>query len=43
MRFAHEDRYLSGLVVPLSALRTSSSPGCGEFPDLKVLGDLASI
>jgi len=41
MRFAHAGRYLSGIVVPLSAVRTASSPGCGEFPDLSALGDLA--
>jgi 4-alpha-glucanotransferase len=42
MRFAHSGRFLSGIVVPLSAVRTSSSPGCGEFPDLKALADLAA-
>ncbi|HRZ64195.1 MAG TPA: 4-alpha-glucanotransferase, partial [Spirochaetia bacterium] len=41
MRFAHAGRFLSGIVAPLSALRTSGSPGCGEFPDLLALGKLA--
>jgi 4-alpha-glucanotransferase len=42
MKFQHADRRLSGLVVPLSALRTESSPGCGEFPDLAAAGDVAA-
>ena len=41
MRFAHTGRFLSGVVAPLSALRTAASPGCGEFPDLEALGELA--
>jgi 4-alpha-glucanotransferase len=41
MRFAHPGRFLSGIVAPLSSLKTSASPGCGEFPDLEALGDLA--
>lgn len=41
MRFAHSGRRLSGLVFPLSALRTAQSPGCGEFPDLSAAGELA--
>jgi 4-alpha-glucanotransferase len=41
MRFAHSGRFLSGIVAPLSAIKTASSPGCGEFPDLSALGDLA--
>jgi len=42
MRFAHTGRFLSGVVAPLSALKTASSPGCGEFPDLAALGELAA-
>jgi 4-alpha-glucanotransferase len=42
MRFSHEARRLSGLVVPLSAIRCDASPGCGEFPDLARAGDLAA-
>lgn len=42
MKFQHGDRRLSGLVVPLSALRTESSPGCGEFADLAAAGDAAA-
>ncbi|HET7839681.1 MAG TPA: 4-alpha-glucanotransferase, partial [Rectinemataceae bacterium] len=42
MRFAHDDHSLSGLAVPLSSLRSASSPGCGEYPDLAAMGDLAS-
>lgn len=41
MKFQHANRRLSGLVVPLSAIRTESSPGCGEFPDLASVGDVA--
>jgi 4-alpha-glucanotransferase len=42
MDFAHKSRRLSGIVVPLSSIRSDSSPGCGEFPDLERFGDLAS-
>jgi 4-alpha-glucanotransferase len=42
MKFAHAGRRLSGIVVPLSAIRSDSSPGCGEFPDLERVGDLSS-
>jgi 4-alpha-glucanotransferase len=42
MKFQHASQRLSGLVVPLSALRTESSPGCGEFPDLATVGELAA-
>jgi 4-alpha-glucanotransferase len=42
MKFSHGDRRLCGIVAPLSALRTEASAGCGEFPDLARLGDLAS-
>jgi 4-alpha-glucanotransferase len=41
MRFAHSGRFLSGVVAPLSSLKTASSPGCGEFPDLEAFADLA--
>lgn len=41
MRFAHSGRRLSGLALPLSALRTVESPGCGEFPDLHLAAELA--
>ena len=42
MKFSHSGRRLSGLVIPLSAIRSDASPGCGEFPDLARAGDLAS-
>lgn len=42
MKFAHAGRRLSGIVVPLSAIRSDSSPGCGEFSDLERFGDLAA-
>jgi 4-alpha-glucanotransferase len=42
MKFSHSDSRLSGIVVPLSAIRTETSPGCGEFPDLAQFGDLAT-
>jgi 4-alpha-glucanotransferase len=42
MKFSHNGRRLSGLAVPLSAIRGDASPGCGEFPDLARAGDLAS-
>jgi 4-alpha-glucanotransferase len=42
MRFSHKDRRLSGIVVPLSAIRCDASPGSGEFPDLARIGDLAA-
>ena len=41
MKFAHPGSRHSGVVVALSALRSESSPACGEFPDLVLLGDLA--
>ncbi len=41
MRFRHAGKRLSGIVVPLSAVRSATSPGCGEFPDLIALGSLA--
>lgn len=42
MVFSHKGRRLSGIVVPLSAVRCAGSPGCGEFPDLARVGDLAA-
>ncbi len=42
MKFSHQGRRLSGVAVPLSAIRCDASPGCGEFPDLARFGDLAS-
>jgi len=32
----------SGVVVPLTAIRSDASSGCGEFPDLARFGDLAA-
>ena len=37
MRFAGLTRYLTGVVVPVSALRTDASLGIGEFADLPIL------
>jgi 4-alpha-glucanotransferase len=42
MKFTHAERRLSGIVVPLSAIRSEASPGCGEFADLERIGDLAA-
>jgi 4-alpha-glucanotransferase len=42
MKFSHATRRLSGIVIPLSAIRSDCSPGCGEFPDLVRVGDLAA-
>jgi 4-alpha-glucanotransferase len=42
MKVSNATRRQSGLVVPLSAIRSDSSPGCGEFPDLESFGDMAS-
>jgi 4-alpha-glucanotransferase len=42
MKFTHSDHRLSGIVVPLSSIRCDTSPGCGEFPDLVRVGDLAA-
>lgn len=38
MKFRDIDRYLTGLSVPVSALRSSESCGVGEFADLPLLG-----
>jgi 4-alpha-glucanotransferase len=43
MKSTASGRRQSGLVVPLSAIRSDASSGCGEYPDLRRLGDLASI
>jgi 4-alpha-glucanotransferase len=42
MVFARPDGRHSGIVVAVSALRSASSPACGEYPDLVLLGDLAA-
>ncbi len=42
MKFAHAGSRISGIVVPLSALRSHQSPACGEYPDLAILGNLAA-
>ena len=42
MKFANAGRRLGGIVVPLSSIRSDTSPSCGEFPDLKRFGDLAA-
>ncbi len=42
MKFTQGERRLSGIAIPLSAIRSESSPGCGEFPDLARAADLAS-
>jgi len=41
MKFAETGKPKTGVVVALSALRTESSPACGEYPDLALLGGLA--
>jgi len=41
MKFRRAGQRLSGIVIPLSAIRSASSPGCGEFPDLVAVGSLA--
>ncbi len=42
MRFAAFDHPLTGVAVPVSALRSRTSCGVGEFPDLVALGAWAS-
>ena len=42
MQYHHGNRKLSGVAVPLSAIRTENSPGCGEYPDLAAFGALAA-
>ncbi len=39
MRFPPATQKLAGIVIPLAALRTDTSAGVGEFPDLAELGD----
>lgn len=39
MRFPLEAKRSTGIVTPVSALRTGTSAGVGEFPDLAELGD----
>ncbi len=38
MRFPQLDHYYTGIAVPVSALRSAQSLGCGEFADLPLLG-----
>jgi 4-alpha-glucanotransferase len=38
MKFGKLDRYITGISVPVSALRSGESTGCGEFADLPLLG-----
>ncbi len=42
MKFFHESPYLTGVSVPLSALRSNQSTGIGEYPDLALLAKFAS-
>jgi 4-alpha-glucanotransferase len=42
MKLSRAIRRRSGIVVPLSAIRGDASPGCGEFPDLARVADLAA-
>jgi 4-alpha-glucanotransferase len=39
MRFPNITRFLIGVAVPVSSLRSRSSCGVGEFPDLVLLGE----
>jgi len=39
MRFPTFDRFLTGVAVPVSSLRSQSSCGIGEFPDLVLFGE----
>lgn len=41
MVFPKGQRYYSGMSIPLFALRTSESTGCGDFLDLKAMGRFA--
>ncbi|HTP57832.1 MAG TPA: 4-alpha-glucanotransferase, partial [Spirochaetia bacterium] len=38
MRFAPLDHHFTGIALPVSALKTSGSCGCGDFSDLEALG-----
>ncbi len=40
MKFPHKDHFLTGLAIPLSAIRSSEGNAIGEFPDLVELGRL---
>lgn len=42
MRFGPFDHPMTGVAVPVSALRSAASCGVGEYPDLVALGDWAS-
>ena len=37
MKYPHSDTRIAGLLVPLAALRSEHSTGCGEFADLPAL------
>ena len=39
MRFPDITRFLTGVAIPVSSLRSKSSCGVGEFPDLVLLGE----
>jgi hypothetical protein len=39
MQFPNITRFLTGVAIPVSALRSRSSCGIGEFPDLVLLGE----
>jgi 4-alpha-glucanotransferase len=39
MKFPNITRFLTGIAVPVSSLRSRSSCGIGEFPDLVLLGE----
>ncbi len=39
MRFPNITRFLTGVAIPVSSLRSQSSCGVGEFPDLVLLGE----
>ncbi len=42
MKFFHESAYLTGVSVPLAALRSQQSTGIGEFPDLALFAQVAA-
>ncbi len=42
MTYCNASRRISGVAVPLLALRGSLRAACGEYPDLAALGDIAS-
>lgn len=39
MKYPHEDRRVTGVLIPVAALRSGGSVGCGEFADLPALAD----